>query len=54
MEVEFKVKIDIDDAFSELAYREQKKFIAERLDLLDDGALVSELERRGFRIAEDE
>ena len=48
------VNIDFQDAFDDLSEQEQKRFITENIDKIDDSDLISELESRGYEINKDE
>lgn len=47
------VEIDFRDAFDDLSEQEQKSFITENIEMVDDDFLINELESRGYEINKD-
>lgn len=47
------VEIDSEDAFLKMRPNVQRQFIDQYIDCASDGALIEELENRGYKLMED-
>jgi len=54
MDAEIKITIDADEVYASLSWQEKEKYVDSHIDDASTDALVTELERRGYSVKEEE